>query len=105
MAAEIVGDDDATVGPAAEDRPLQTQRGDDGVDVGGPLGGVAVPVPRLVRQAVAPQVHGHETQVATEAGTQLPAPGEPALREPVNEQDGAPLRVAGLLDVERRPRP
>src|SRR5215467_4117081 len=38
--------------------------------------------------------------IARQVGLELAAPGEPALREPMDKQDRTPLRVAGLDDVE-----
>lgn len=98
---DVVEDDERPVRPAGEDRLFEPQLPHGRVDVAGPQAGVGVAIAAgLVREAVAPHVHRGESVVVGQLRIQLPAPREPALREPVDEQDRSPLGIAGLDEVE-----
>ena len=56
VVAKVVEKDQRTVGPAAEDRMIQLERLDDGLDVVGPQLRIAVAVARLVRETMASQI-------------------------------------------------
>ncbi len=102
VVAHIVAHDIAAVGPSAQHRSLQAQRPDHRVDVVGPV--LAVLVRRrlawLVRQAVAADVKPGEVEVGRQRALELPVPRDPALAEPVNEQDRGVRGVANCLNEQ-----
>jgi len=100
VVAEVVLDDQRAVRPAAQDRPIEMKGVENRRNIVGPQPGVAVGVARLLRQTMPPHIHRDETMVTRQLGVQLPAPGQRALRKPVDEQNRPARRIAGLDDVQ-----
>ena len=98
--AQIVADQHAAVRPAGDDRPLESQLADHGLDVVRPQLGVAVRVVGLLGQPVPADVHRDQPEVVGEVGVELLHPRQPALRPAMDEQQRPAVGVARLLDVQ-----
>src|ERR1700730_12139879 len=72
----------------------------DRVDIIGPELRVSVAVAGLLRQSVSPHVHCDQPVAVGQVRVQLPAPGKPALREAVDEQNRTAAGIARLDHVK-----
>ena len=103
--ADVVADDEATVGPADEDAPLKVQRFDHGRQVVGPQRGVGVvgSVERSVRHAVPAQVVGDEPELIGERAVVLMGPAQMVLRPTVDQHYRLPVETSPLAHVQPQP--
>jgi hypothetical protein len=101
--ADVIEDHERSVRPATKDRTIEVQALKHGADVIGPQLRVGVGVAGFLRQSVPSHVHRHQPVAIAKLRVQLTAPGEPALREAVDEYNRTAARVAGLDDVELCP--
>src|SRR5438105_3592833 len=97
---DVIEDDKRSIRPAAQHRMDEPERPYRRVDVVGPRFRFGVAAVRLIRKAMAAQVHRDQAIRAGEIGIELPLPREAALRKAVDEQDRATARIAGFDDVE-----
>jgi hypothetical protein len=100
---EIVLNDQRPVGPSAENRSIEVEGIENGRNIIGPQFGVAVRVARLLQKTMTSHIHRDEAMVTRQVRVQLPAPGQRALRESVDEQNGTASRIAGFDDVQLDP--
>jgi hypothetical protein len=78
---------------------IKVQRPYYGVDVSGPQFRVAVSIARLLRQTVPSHIHCYKSEAIGQVRVDLSTPRKPTLREAVDEQERATLRVSRLYDV------
>jgi len=69
-------------------------------DIVGPETGIVISGTRFFRRTVAAHVHRDETVLLCEVRAQLSVPGERALRESVNEEDGRTSRIPSFYGVK-----
>ena len=93
--AHVVADDEGTVGPADEHRPVEPQLVDDRRHVVGPepAVGVVLGLERRLGHAVAAEVVGHQPELVGQRALVLLRPAEMVLRPAVDEQDRRPVRA------------
>jgi hypothetical protein len=90
------------IGPAAHERMIESKGPYRGVDILGPQSRIGIAVARLARKTVTPQVERNQSVTPRKVRVQLATPGEPALREAVNEEDRTALGVTRFHQMERR---
>jgi hypothetical protein len=83
--ADIVKDDERSIGPAAEDWMIQFELPNDRVDVVRPQSRVGVALAGLLREPVTPDIDRDQPVAVGESRIQLSSPGKAALRKAMDE--------------------